>query len=340
MKTTTEILTAQNLKPRLAFVGIGWIGLNRMKTLVGEDICHPVGLVDPVPENIINAKNVVPDAIVYDSLDELIESKPDGIVIASPSAMHAKQSIRALENGIAVFCQKPLARTAGESRKVAEAAQQADRLLGIDLSYRFTDGMQKIYQLAQNGRLGKIFAVDLVFHNAYGPDKAWFYDPLLSGGGCLIDLGIHLVDLALWVLGYPETKQVAASLMANGSPLADPLKKTEDFVSAQFQTSGETTVRLTCSWNLPAGKDAEIRAAFYGTEAAACFSNVNGSFYDFETSFCRGTSAEIISAPPDDWGGKALVEWTKRLKTDKSFDPGINHYLQVAGTIDKIYGRQ
>jgi predicted dehydrogenase len=48
-----------------------------------------------------------------------------------------------------------------------------------------------------------VFAVDLVFHNAYGPDKPWFYDPELSGGGCVMDLGVHLVDLALWSLDFP-----------------------------------------------------------------------------------------------------------------------------------------
>jgi hypothetical protein len=63
-----------------------------------------------------------------------------------------------------------------------------DRLLAVDLSYRFTEGMSRIRELVAGGELGKVYAVDLVFHNAYGPDKAWFYDPALSGGGCVMDL--------------------------------------------------------------------------------------------------------------------------------------------------------
>ena len=334
-----ELLNTVKIKPRLAFVGAGWIGLSRMKSLVDGDLCDPVAIVDPVLSNVEKAQELAPGAASFGSLEEVIESKPDGIVIATPSAMHARQSIQALEKGIPVFCQKPLARTAGESRQVIAAAEQADRLLGVDLSYRFTEGMQKTEELVRQGELGKIYAVDLVFHNAYGPDKSWFYDPMLSGGGCLIDLGIHLVDLAMWILGFPETTGISSSLLSKGQLLSDPLKQTEDYVSAQFDTSGGTSVRLTCSWNLPAGKDAEIKASFYGTKAAVCFSNVNGSFYDFETVLCRGTSAEVISVPPDDWGGKALINWTRKLEAGNTFDPEIKSYIQVAETIDRIYGR-
>src|SRR5205085_415527 len=128
----------------------------------------------------------------------LCELDLDGLVIATPSASHAVQARAALERGIAVFCQKPLARTAAETASVVEAARAANRLLGVDLSYRHTEAMRHIGALARSGELGDIYAIDLVFHNAYGPDKAWFRDVKLSGGGCVIDLGTHLVDLALW----------------------------------------------------------------------------------------------------------------------------------------------
>ncbi|MFY0581591.1 Gfo/Idh/MocA family protein [Cystobacter fuscus] len=126
-----------------------------------------------------------------DSLEALLDLGLDGVVIATPSAFHAEQSVRALERGVAVFCQKPLGRTQEEVRRVVDAARAADRLLGVDLSYRFTTGMRRLRECIQSGALGDIHAVNLVFHNAYGPDKAWFYDPRLSGGGCVMDLGIH-----------------------------------------------------------------------------------------------------------------------------------------------------
>ncbi len=334
-----SLLSGVKTKPRLAFIGAGWIGISRMRSLVECDLCEPVAIVDPVHEHVERAQQLAPGALPFLTLDEVLDNGADGVVIATPSTMHARQCIQVLKKGIPVFCQKPLARTSAESRNVIVAAQQADCLLGVDLSYRFTAAMQRIYELTHNGSLGEIYAADLVFHNAYGPDKSWFYDPALSGGGCLIDLGIHLVDLALWVLGFPQITHVASSLLSGGKPLSHPLKQTEDYVSAQFDTSSGTSVRMACSWKLPAGKDADIRAFFYGTKGAAGFYNINGSFYDFQAVLCRGTSSEVIVSPPDEWGGKALIEWTKRLTADRTFNPDIKTYQQVAETIDRIYGR-
>jgi predicted dehydrogenase len=189
--------------PRIGFLGTGWIGRHRLKAIAETGAVHVAAICDPSPEMAAQAQKLAPDAQILSTFEDLLDSGVDGVVIATPSALHAEQSIQALERGAAVFCQKPLGRTAAEVRAVVHAARAADRLLAVDLSYRFTQGMERIRQLLASGELGRIYAVDLVFHNAYGPDKAWFYDPALSGGGCVMDLGVHLVDLALWSLDFP-----------------------------------------------------------------------------------------------------------------------------------------
>ncbi len=328
------------VKPQLAFVGTGWIGLNRMKALLEKDLCTATGICDTAAANAERAKEAAVGAKVYDTYDELIADRPDGIVIATPNALHYSQCMEALNNGIAVFCQKPLARTAEESRKIIDAARTSGKLLGVDMSYRYTDGTKKIKQRVQNNDLGELFAADLVFHNAYGPDKDWFYNPKLSGGGCVIDLGIHLIDLALWIMDFPQVKNVDANLYSGGRKIYDSSEKSEDFALVQMETASGATIRLTCSWNLPAGKDAEIKAAFYGTKASAVFENTGGSFYDFNTSINHGTSGNIISSPPDDWGGRALISWAENLQHSSAFDEEISNYLYVAELIDEIYGRR
>jgi len=166
-------------------------------TTTTRSIPQAAAIADPSPECAAEAAALAPGAEVVGDLDSMLALDLDGVVIATPSALHAEQSIQALERGAAVFCQKPLGRTAAEARAVVDAARAADRLLAVDLSYRFTKGMQRIREGVVSGELGRVYAVDLVFHNAYGPDKPWFYDPALSGGGCVMDLGVHLVDLAL-----------------------------------------------------------------------------------------------------------------------------------------------
>jgi predicted dehydrogenase len=276
---------------------------------------------------------------VGDSLDSLLAAGVDGIVIATPSAQHAEQAIAALEHGVAVFCQKPLARSAEETRRVVDAARAADRLLAIDLSYRYTEGMRRIKSLLDASALGKIFSVDLVFHNAYGPDKAWFYDPALSGGGCVIDLGIHLVDLALWSLGFPAVTAVSSRLFSKGAPLLTLRDAVEDYAVARLDLETGGTVQLSCSWNLPAGRDAVIGATFYGTEGAAALTNVDGSFYDFRAERYRGTARESLAEPPDAWGGRAAVDWAQSLAAGATYDPAVERSVDVAAAIDRIYRR-
>ncbi len=326
-------------KPRLGFLGVGWIGRHRMEKMLATGAVEAAAVADPSPEMRAAAIQLAPDAATVDTVEELLTQDLDGLVIASPSALHAQQSIAALERGMAVFCQKPLGRTAAEVAAVVETARQADRLLGVDLSYRFTSGMQRIRELVRAGELGRVFAADLTFHNAYGPDKPWFYDPVQSGGGCVMDLGVHLVDLALWALDWPEVAEVQSQLMHGGAPLGDPAAQCEDYAVATIRLASGAVLRLACSWRLPAGQEAVIAAEFYGTAGAAALHNVGGSFYDFDAVRMRGTATEPLAEREDDWGGRAAADWARRLASGEGFDPEAERLVDVARVLDAIYQR-
>jgi predicted dehydrogenase len=322
--------------PRVAFLGVGWIGRHRLEAVVKTGVGEIVGIADPATEMLHATASLAPDAVLVGTLEELLELEPDGLVIATPSALHAEQSIAALERGVAVFCQKPLGRNAAEARRVVSTAQVADRLLAVDFSYRFTTAMRRIRELIQRAELG-VYAVDLVFHNAYGPDKPWLYDRAQSGGGCVMDLGVHLVDLALWSLGFPQIERVSSRLYGNGRPQPPQAAEVEDFATAQLDLAGGIVVRIACSWRLHAGRDALIEASFYGTGGGAAMRNVDGSFFDFVAERYRGTSAEVLAEPPDAWGGRAIVDWVERLARGERFDNEAERYLTVAEALDAIY---
>jgi predicted dehydrogenase len=325
--------------PALGFLGVGWIGRHRMEAIAKSGLGRVAAVSDPSAEMIDAARQTAPDAQVAGGLDAMLEMGLDGIVIATPSAMHAEQSIRALESGVSVFCQKPLGRTADEVRRVVDAARTADRLLAVDLSYRFTEGMRAIRERIAGGELGRVYAVDLVFHNAYGPDKPWFYDPVLSGGGCVMDLGVHLVDLALWALDFPAVENVTSRLFAGGEALGVNAGRCEDYATARVDLAGGMAVDLACSWKVSAGQDAVIGAAFYGTGGGAALRNVNGSFYDFTAEAYHGTARETLATPPDEWGGRAAVDWARRLGVGGRFDASAERLVDVAAVLDRIYGR-
>lgn len=331
---------AAAILPRVGFLGVGWIGLSRMQALVDGGHIVPSAVVDPSDEAANAAIRLAPDAKRYASFEEMLAQKLDGIVIATPTAAHAQQAIAALRAGSAVFCQKPLACDSASTRRVIEEAQAADRLLGVDMSYRHLQGMQAIRTLIAAGSIGQVYCVDLIFHNAYGPDKEWFYRPELSGGGCVIDLGVHLVDLAMWSLGATKVSAMASRLFAKGRRIMNIVEQVEDHAIAQFELDDRITINLACSWRLSAGTDAIIDAFFHGTRGGLELHNVNGSFYEFRAERYSGTQREILSNPPEQWQGSAVNEWAKRLAACRRFDQSALEVLHVAEALDLIYGRR
>jgi predicted dehydrogenase len=324
--------------PRLGFAGVGWIGRNRLEAIAGSGVAEIAAVADPVAESANEVARTFPTATAVHNFSDLLAMDLDGIVIATPSALHAEQAVAALQSGKAVFCQKPLGRTAAENRRVIAAARDAGLLLGVDLSYRWTTGMRRIRQLIAEGQLGRIYAVEMVFHNAYGPDKAWFYHRSQAGGGCLLDLGIHLIDLALWCLDFPRIVSVSGTMLA-GAQRADMDGAVEDYAAGQLRLSSGASVQLACSWRAPAGCDARIELTFFGTRGGARFQNVSGSFYDFVAEhFLPDRSRHELAAGPEPWGGRAAIAWAEQLGRSRAYDPAIEQLEVVAAAIDRLYG--
>jgi predicted dehydrogenase len=324
--------------PRLGFLGLGWIGRHRMQALLAAGACEVAAVADPSAQAREEARQLVPGASMVETLDELLAMDLDGAVIATPSALHASQAQALLGRGMAVFCQKPLARTQAETAQIVAAARAADRLLACDFSYRFTEAMRRVRNCVSEGELGRVYAADLVFHNAYGPDKPWFRDPALAGGGCVIDLGVHLVDLALWTLGFPQVERVSSRLYTQGRPLARGAAQVEDYAVAQLDLASGAVVRIACSGNLAAGRDAVIEAQFHGERGGAAMRNRAGSFYDFVGERYEGTRTVVLAEPPDEWGGRAIVAWARQLAAGARYSPAIEQALQTAAVLDRIYG--
>jgi len=323
-------------KPAISFLGVGWIGKNRLEAIRDSEQAEIVAVcdADPVTAHSVCLENKLKLSPDY---SQLLYQASDGIVIATPSAQHCEQVTDALNLGMAVFCQKPLARTAAETRALVEKAREKNCLLMVDYSYRYTEAMRHVKAAVDSGQLGKIFAVELVFHNAYGPSKAWYYAREQSGGGCLMDLGVHLADLLLWVLPDCEPEVLCSRLYAKGEPLKDARSGVEDYVDAFLQLKSGAIARLACSWNISAGTDAVIEIGFTGDKGAVKFSNVNGSFYDFKAELYQGTFRQVLSSPPDDWSGRAAVHWAKKLSDGNRFDRQAETYIKTAELIDEIY---
>ncbi len=302
-----------------------------MEAVLADGHVRALAIADPLEAHRAAAMALAPDARAVNDFAQLLEMDLAGIVIATPNACHATQAVQALERGFNVFCQKPLGLTPAEVERVVAAARQNNLLLHVDWSYRHAAAFTALRSVC--AELGPIYAARLVFHNAYGPDKAWFYDVAQSGGGCLMDLGTHLIDMALWLLPDNPVVDVRCRTFRQGKPLSG--RGVEDYCTAQLRLRSGAVVDIACSWNLPVGRDAAIEAEVFGENGGAGVRNVDGSFYDFVAHRYQGTKTTILCTPPDRWGGRAICQWARQLGA--GFDRSSEALISVARVVDALY---
>jgi predicted dehydrogenase len=326
-------------RPRLAFLGLGWIGQKRLRALESAGAAEVAACIDTDALLAARVASAFNGARGFERVESLRDLDVDGIVIATPSGLHEAQALAALDRGLAVFCQKPLATSAEGAMRVIERAAAADRLLGVDFCYRHVNGMHELRDKLRDEAFGEIVAIDLMFHNAYAPSAAWSRDRALAGGGCLLDLGVHLLDLATWLQDLPVLEVDSARLFARGRELGATNEDVEDLAVAQLRQANGACVRLACSWNLHAGQGAIIEVTLHGTRGGVTWRNVAGSFLDFEMLERRGDRSLVLFAGADDWGPRALLEWTQRLAVSPAFDPCARQFSVSARLVDSIYRR-
>jgi predicted dehydrogenase len=310
----------------------------RLESVAAGGRAAVAAICDPDGERRARARDVAPGAVERGSLEAVLDLPDlDGVVLATPNDLHAWQAVAALRRGLAVFCQKPLGRDAAETERVVAAAAEAGRPLGVDLCYREVAAVRAARRALRAGRAGRPFAADLVFHNAYGPQSQWFGRRSSAGGGCLLDLGTHLLDLAHHLLGGGAVDLRSAVTLRAGAPVGTGGDEVEDYATAELALAG-CEVRLAASWNLPIGRGCRFEATVYGDRGAVSIGNVGGSFYDFRSELWNGDTSELLCVPGDDWGGRALAAWAADLAGGAGYRASEGARLvQLAGTLDRIY---
>ena len=136
----------------------------------------------------------------------------DAVVVCTPNALHAEQSIAALGAGKHVLCEKPMATTSADGEAMLAAAAEHDRLLLILHPWRHHPAVIAVRDAIAGGELGRVVRTHgYGVHADWGPG-GWFADPALAGGGALLDMGIHAIDTARFLLGEPAARRVSASI--------------------------------------------------------------------------------------------------------------------------------
>jgi predicted dehydrogenase len=203
---------------RVAFFGAGTIvqrghipSFQRISTVETVAICDV---------NLARAQSVADEAHiphVYADYETLLNDiQPDIVVVATPNIFHMPQSLAALEAGAHVLCEKPLALTYADSKMMMEKAAEVGRVLSVGTHYRWSAPMRAAKAHVDAGFFGEIYAARTVWQRRSGIPGygSWFTNKDLAGAGSILDIGVHALDRALFLMNYPRPVTVSGALFS------------------------------------------------------------------------------------------------------------------------------
>ena len=220
----------------------------------------------------------------YTTADEIFgDSEVDAVYIAVPNKFHAPLAIQALLAGKHVILDKPFAFSLEEAKEVAAAAKKSGKTFFLGMNQRFVRDHQKIRTLATDGTLGDIYHAKAWWFRRSGIPKfgTWFCDKEMAGGGCLYDIGVHLLDLCLYVMDNFKPVSVSGSTytkfgnrgLGEGSwGISDRQGETfdvDDFATAMIKFKNGASMSLDVSWACHAAEKDRMDVQLYGTDGGA-----------------------------------------------------------------------
>lgn len=229
---------------RVGVVGAGLIGARRAHVAFE---CQNSKVIRVADSDFEKAKAIANEVGAIPTAEwETIVNDPqiNVLVIATPTDLHHAIAIAALRKGKHVLCEKPLARTSSEARRMIHAAYGSGAKLKTGFNHRFHAAIFKAHKVVAKGGIGKpIFARCVYGHGGRkGYEKEWRVNPKTSGGGELVDQGIHVLDLFRWFLG--DIREVSGMV----GTLFWPIKPVDDNSFALFRTKNGAIAQLHVSW--------------------------------------------------------------------------------------------
>jgi predicted dehydrogenase len=275
----------------------------------------------------------------------LQEQKPDIVSVATPNKFHKELTLDALRAGAHVLCEKPMAMNAREAREMLDAAERAKRRIMINFSYRFSAQSQALKAEVERGTFGEFYYGRTVWHRRLGYPElgSWFGQKDVSGGGPLIDLGVHRLDLALWLLGYPAAEWVLARSydhLGSARARAEGKKYTVEDLAAGFITfRNGMAVEVEASWAAHIAEEELMETRLLGTKAGLVQRNVRGE-YTFEAYAYTerdGTLYDIALSALPERARSAYFVFAESIARDVPHPATGEEGLAVMQILDSIY---
>lgn len=268
---------------RIGIIGCGWIAENaHIPALMQESRCRLTALFDSDGARAEGMGKKWGIDSTFNNLEKFFKSGVEAVIIATPNGTHVHYTLEALKRGIHVLCEKPVAFHTNEMQQIMQVSKECNAIYIPGFVNRWREDIQNVYQIIQEKGIGKIQRMEAGWLRRAGVPRpgTWFTNRELAGGGVLVDLGSHIVDICLLLLGErePVSYEMESSLCS-----MEKIKSigeagwferedarafhvdVEDSVTASVGFQDDTKLRLKLSWLAPVKADCTY-FRIYGTQ--------------------------------------------------------------------------
>ncbi|WP_018132136.1 Gfo/Idh/MocA family protein [Effusibacillus pohliae] len=345
---------------RIGLIGAG--GIARQRHLPGCAALPETEIVavfDAVEATARQAASDFHIPVVHTDYRQMLEQNDiDAVIITTPNAYHAPIAIDAMQAGKHVLCEKPMAASLQEAKAMVRVQRETGCTLMIALNNRFRSDSQWIKQLVYEGELGDIYHAKTGWLRRAGIPGwgGWFTSKRLSGGGPLIDLGVHMLDLALWLMGSPEPVAVSGVTYRKFGDRPDHQVRTwnvanpqgvfdvEDLASAFIRCADGSTLTLDVSWAANIEKERRFLHLLGVTggvqlenDAVMYYGERGGQLVDVAPQFPQVPGAGPHSVLEKDGSLAMLREFARAVRTGTPPLCSAEEGLRVARILDALY---
>jgi predicted dehydrogenase len=273
---------AANDTVNIGVIGLGWPGQRHLEGYAKVPFVRVAAICDVSEALLASTQATFGIQDTYRDYHELL-ARPDidAVSVCLPNWLHAPVSIDAIQAGKHVLCEKPLANTLAEAERLAAAVHASDRIFMLALNNRFRVEIQALKRIIAAGTLGEMYYAKTgwVRRRWAGIVRGWFMEKARAGGGPMIDLGVHMLDLTLWLMGSPKAVRVSGAVYDKFAkqmePVLGPLD-IEDLGAAMVHLDTGATIMLETSWGSYIERE-HIYSEILGTTGGARYERFGGS---------------------------------------------------------------
>jgi predicted dehydrogenase len=338
--------STQKLRVGVIGVGIGQAHINAYKKVPEVEIVALCDVNENRAQTVAQGTDLTDAQIFGDHRAMLDEAQLDAVSVGLPNFLHRAVAVDCLQAGVHVLCEKPLAQNAKEAQKIAAAAAKNNRICMVGQVNRFRDDSRFLKSAIESGELGRTYYSHTGWLRKRGIPGygGWFTTKELSGGGPLIDIGVHLLDIAWWLCGCPNPISVTGATYAEFGPKGrgasgygtekkpEGTFDVEDLAVALIRFDNGLTINLEVSWALHNEKTKQW-CQIYGSEGGCDWGEAPAIYKELNGVSMNGA---LDIGMGDPWRGQ-IQHFVDCILQNKTPAPDANQGVQMMKMLDGIY---